>query len=73
MQTNFQHRKKTAHKIGLEFSALPLLVEMYYHDRISYDLNLAAYLLNDYRDSRSDFMRNHYIKMMEKEYYTLYY
>lgn len=73
MQTNFQHRQNTVHKIGLEFSALPLLEEMYYHDRISYDLNLAAYLLNGYRGSRSDFMKNHYIKMMEREYYTLYY
>lgn len=76
MKTNifqdYYQRKETAELIGMNYAVLPLLSEMYFNGRSPESaMDTCAYLLNSYRNARSNFARNCYRKGMERIYFTL--
>ena len=69
---DYYQRRETANLINLDCAVLPLLSEMYYSNRLPESaIDTCAYVLNAYREARSNFMRNTYRNMMEKIYFTL--
>lgn len=72
MRNQDYQRREMANLIGLDCAVLPTLQELYYSNRSAEsDICTCAFILNDYRADRSDFMRNVHRRMMEQIYFTL--